>query len=44
MLQSKLTFAAIVEGDTYNELYDRVRSVISNNSANYIWIPSKDKL
>ena len=41
---SSPAFSAIVEGDTYDEIYEKVRRVISLNSDLHIWIASKDKL
>ncbi|XP_075266166.1 disks large homolog 1-like [Convolutriloba macropyga] len=38
------SFTAIVDGDTYEEIYDRVKRVISTHSGSSIWVPSKEKL
>ena len=37
-------FTAIVMGDSLPELYDRVKTVIREQSGPSIWIPAKDKL
>ena len=44
----ELTFrplpAAIVSGDTPEDVYERVKDVIREQGTNRIWIPSKEKL
>ncbi|XP_048589028.1 disks large homolog 1 isoform X2 [Nematostella vectensis] len=37
-------FTAIVQGDTYDELYNRVKEVIRQQSGPVIWVPSKERL
>ncbi|XP_016420909.1 disks large homolog 4 [Sinocyclocheilus rhinocerous] len=36
--------AAIVEGDSFEEIYHRVKSVIEEQSGPYIWIPARERL
>ena len=33
---------AVVEGDTLDGIYEKVKSVIHEQSGNYIWVPSSD--
>ncbi|KAJ7392665.1 Disks large 3 [Desmophyllum pertusum] len=37
-------FTAIVQGDTYDEIYTKCKEVIRQQSGPVIWIPSKEKL
>ena len=37
-------FTAIVQGDTPEEIYERVKDVIAERSGDTIWVPSKEKL
>lgn len=37
-------FLAVVQGDTYDEIYTRSKEVIRQQSGPVIWIPSKEKL
>ena len=37
-------FTAIVMGDTPEEVYERVKDVIQEQSGDTIWVPAKDKL
>ena len=37
-------FTAVVSGDTPEELHERVKDVIQEQSGDTIWIPSKEKL
>ena len=37
-------FTAIVMGDSLQEIYDRVKQVILEQSGPSIWIPAKEKL
>jgi len=37
-------FTAVVQGDTPEELYERVKDVIQEQSGDTIWVPSKDAL
>lgn len=36
--------AAIVQGDSLEEIYEQVKQVIEDHSGSFIWIPSKEKL
>lgn len=35
---------AIVEGDSLNDIYTKVKNVIHEQSGNYIWVPSNETL
>ena len=35
---------AVVQGDTYDEIYTKSKDVIRQQSGPVIWIPSKEKL
>ncbi|XP_078693969.1 disks large homolog 1-like isoform X8 [Branchiostoma floridae x Branchiostoma belcheri] len=37
-------FTAIVQGDTIDEIYDKVKGVIQDNSQQTAWVPAKEKL
>ncbi|KAL2079288.1 hypothetical protein ACEWY4_025032 [Coilia grayii] len=37
-------FTAIVEGDSFEELYHRIKSVIEEQSGPYIWVPTRERL
>lgn len=37
-------FTAVVQGDTYDEIYTKAKDVIRQQSGPVIWIPSKEKL
>lgn len=37
-------FTAVVQGDTYDEMYTKCKDVIRQQSGPVIWIPSKEKL
>jgi len=37
-------FTAMVQGDTPEEIYERVKDVIEEQSGDTIWVPSKEKL
>ncbi|XP_041119356.1 discs large homolog 1-like protein isoform X16 [Polyodon spathula] len=37
-------FTAIVQGDTLEEIYNRVKQIIEEQSGPYIWVPAKEKL
>ncbi|XP_017290613.1 disks large homolog 2 isoform X3 [Kryptolebias marmoratus] len=37
-------FAALVQGDSSEDVYNQCKEVIEENSGPYIWIPSKEKL
>ena len=37
-------FTAIVQGDTPEEIYEKVKDVIQEQSGDTIWVPSKEKL
>lgn len=36
--------AAIVQGDTLEEIYDQVKQIIEEQSGPFIWVQSKEKL
>ncbi|XP_060792847.1 disks large homolog 4 isoform X2 [Neoarius graeffei] len=37
-------FTAIVEGESFEEIYHRIKSVIEEQSGPYIWIPARERL
>ena len=37
-------FSAIVQGDSFEEVYHQVKLVIEDQSGPYIWIPARDRL
>ncbi|XP_059172698.1 disks large homolog 4-like isoform X2 [Physella acuta] len=37
-------FTAVVQGDTAEEIYSKIKEVISDQSGPHIWVPAKDKL
>ncbi|BFZ06610.1 hypothetical protein BsWGS_09649 [Bradybaena similaris] len=37
-------FTAVVQGDTPEEIYSKIKEVISDQSGPHIWVPAKDKL
>ncbi|GCC17046.1 hypothetical protein chiPu_0022253, partial [Chiloscyllium punctatum] len=37
-------FSAIVEGDSFEEIYIRIKHVIEDHSGPYIWVPSRERL
>ncbi|XP_076148638.1 disks large homolog 3 isoform X6 [Alosa pseudoharengus] len=37
-------FTAIVQGDSLEEIYDKIKLIIEEQSGPYIWIPSSEKL
>jgi guanylate kinase/C-terminal processing protease CtpA/Prc len=37
-------FTAVVDGDSLDGIYDKVKAVIHEQSGNYIWVPSTDTL
>jgi len=37
-------FTGIVQGDTYEEVYDSLKAMIERNSGRHIWVSSKEKL
>ncbi|XP_059498646.1 disks large homolog 4 isoform X2 [Stegostoma tigrinum] len=37
-------FSAIVEGDSFEEIYIRTKHVIEDHSGPYIWVPSRERL
>lgn len=39
-----LFLSAVVQGDTYDEIYTKSKEVIRQQSGPVIWIPSKEKL
>lgn len=36
--------AAIVQGDTLEEIYEQVKQIIEEQSGSFIWVQSKEKL
>lgn len=36
--------AAVVEGDSFEEVYHKVKTVIEEQSGPYIWIPTRERL
>lgn len=36
--------AAIVQGDSLEEIYNKIKLIIEEQSGPYIWIPSSEKL
>ena len=38
------SLTAVVQGDTANEIYAKVKEVIRDQSGPTIWVPAKDKL
>jgi disks large protein 1 len=36
--------AAIVQGDTLEDIYNQVKQIIEEQSGPYIWVPAKEKL
>lgn len=39
-----VSFSAVVQGDTANEIYAKVKEVIRDQSGPTIWVPAKEKL
>ena len=37
-------FTAVVQGDTAEEIYAKIKEMISDQSGPFIWVPAKDKL
>lgn len=37
-------FSAIVEGDSFEEIYHKVKRVIEDLSGPYIWVPARERL
>lgn len=37
-------FTAIVQGDSLEEIYNKIKLIIEEQSGPYIWIPSTEKL
>ncbi|XP_041926107.1 disks large homolog 4-like isoform X3 [Alosa sapidissima] len=37
-------FTAIVEGESFEEIYHRIKSVIEDQSGPYIWVPTRERL
>lgn len=36
--------SAMVEGDSFEEIYHKVKAVIEELSGPYIWVPARDRL
>lgn len=43
-ISSALSLSAVVQGDTANEIYAKVKEVIRDQSGPTIWVPAKEKL
>lgn len=43
-LPAVLVPAAIVQGDSLEEIYNKIKLIIEEQSGPYIWIPSSEKL
>jgi disks large protein 1 len=39
-----IEFTGIVQGDTPEEIYERVKKVIAEQAGPNIWVPSKEKI
>lgn len=37
-------FTAIVQGDSLEEIYNKIKQIIEDQSGHYIWVPSPEKL
>ena len=37
-------FSAVIEGDSFEEIYEKVKDVIAEQGGPIIWIPQKDQL
>lgn len=37
-------FVAIVEANSLEEIYDKIKQVIHDNSSDLIWVPSNEEL
>jgi hypothetical protein len=37
-------FSAVIEGDTFEDIYEKVKDVIAEQGGPIIWIPQKDQL
>ena len=35
-------FTAIIKGDTFDDVYDKVKTVIKTHSKNTIWVPANE--
>lgn len=36
--------SAIVQGDSLEEIYNKIKQIIEDQSGHYIWVPSPEKL
>lgn len=36
--------SAIVQGDSLEEIYSKIKQIIEDQSGHYIWVPSPEKL
>lgn len=43
-LKTIFSIVAIVQGDTPEEIYSKVKDIISDQAGPTIWIPAKEKL
>lgn len=39
-----LSSPAIVQGDSLEEIYSKIKQIIEDQSGHYIWVPSPEKL
>lgn len=39
-----LSTLAIVQGDSLEEIYNKIKQIIEDQSGHYIWVPSPEKL
>ncbi|KAG8430640.1 hypothetical protein GDO86_020228 [Hymenochirus boettgeri] len=37
-------FSAVVEGDSFEEVYHKIKGIIEDLSGPYIWVPSRERL
>ncbi|MEE6517950.1 hypothetical protein FKM82_028575 [Ascaphus truei] len=37
-------FTAIVQGESLEEIYNKIKQIIEDHSGHYIWVPSPEKL
>lgn len=44
LISCSISPAAIVEGDSFEEIYHKVKRVIEDLSGPYIWVPARERL
>lgn len=44
VIKLRVVLAAIVQGDTLEEIYEQVKQIIEEQSGSFIWVQSKEKL